>query len=144
MEQSSSASRINYTRVALGALAASLILFLGQMVVVGLLSSRLLAARAVANLPPVEPKPLLSILELVFTGFLLVWVYAAIRPRFGLGPATAVRAGLVVWACSPLLTMIHMIYDGFGFPASLLMLVAVCVLPVFVAAGLVGAWVYAE
>jgi hypothetical protein len=137
-------SRINYTRVALGALAASLILFLGQLAVIGTLSSRLLAARAAANLPPVEPRPILSILELVISGFLLVWVYAAIRPRFGLGPATAVRAGLVVWACSPLLTMIHMIYDGFGFPPSILLIVAGSVLPVFVAASLLGAWVYAE
>jgi hypothetical protein len=28
-------------------------------------------------------------------GFLLVWTYAAIRPRFGPGPRTAVYAGLV-------------------------------------------------
>lgn len=27
----------------------------------------------------------------------LVWLYAAIRPRFGAGPGTAVKAGLAVW-----------------------------------------------
>src|SRR5215471_10120295 len=35
-------------------------------------------------------------------GFLLgiaaVWIYAAIRPRYGAGPGTAVRAGLAAWA----------------------------------------------
>jgi hypothetical protein len=30
-------------------------------------------------------------------GFLLVWLYAAIRPRFGPGPKTAIIAGLAVW-----------------------------------------------
>ena len=30
-------------------------------------------------------------------GILLVWLYAAIRPRFGPGPGTAVCAGLIVW-----------------------------------------------
>ena len=32
-----------------------------------------------------------------FYGVIAVWVYAAIRPRFGPGPRTALRAGLVVW-----------------------------------------------
>jgi hypothetical protein len=31
-------------------------------------------------------------------GILLVWIYAAIRPRFGPGMRTATKAGLVVWA----------------------------------------------
>jgi hypothetical protein len=30
-------------------------------------------------------------------GILLVWTYAAIRPRFGPGPKTAVTAAIVVW-----------------------------------------------
>lgn len=30
-------------------------------------------------------------------GLLIAWVYAAIRPRFGAGPGTAVKAGLAVW-----------------------------------------------
>jgi hypothetical protein len=31
------------------------------------------------------------------TGIALIWVYAAIRPRFGAGVKTAVYAGLAVW-----------------------------------------------
>jgi hypothetical protein len=30
-------------------------------------------------------------------GLVLVWTYAAIRPRFGPGPKTAVTAALVIW-----------------------------------------------
>ena len=32
-------------------------------------------------------------------GVLLVWLYAAIRPRFGPGLMTATYAALVVWVC---------------------------------------------
>lgn len=137
-------SGINYGRIGVAGLAASVGLFLGEGVVVGSLRSRLRAARAAARLPPFEPQLLLSVLEVALTGFLLVWIYAAIRPRFGAGPATAVRSALVVWVCAPLLTTIHMIYDGFGFPASLLLILAVSLLPVFVLAGLLGAWLYRE
>jgi len=35
-------------------------------------------------------------IDLVF-GLLLVWTYAAIRPRFGPGPKTAVIAGFQIW-----------------------------------------------
>lgn len=31
-------------------------------------------------------------------GILLVWLYAAIRPRYGAGPGTAVKAGVYFWA----------------------------------------------
>lgn len=137
-------SRINYGRIGVAGLAASMALLVGEGAVVGALSTRLLAARAAANLPPFEPQLLLSVLELALTGFLLAWIYAAIRPRFGPGPVTAVRAALVVWVCAPLLMTIHMIYDGFGFPASLLLVLAVSLLPVFVLAGVVGAWLYRE
>ena len=30
-------------------------------------------------------------------GILLVWTYAAIRPRFGAGAGTAMKAGLLIW-----------------------------------------------
>ncbi len=36
-------------------------------------------------------------------GLLAVWVYAAIRPRFGAGIGTAVYAGIAVWVAASLL-----------------------------------------
>ena len=39
-------------------------------------------------------------------GVATVWLYAAIRPRFGPGPKTAICAGLVVWALSYVFTAI--------------------------------------
>jgi hypothetical protein len=42
------------------------------------------------------------VIELNLTGFVLgitaIWIYAAIRPRFGAGPKTGVYAALATWA----------------------------------------------
>src|SRR6476661_1761524 len=40
-------------------------------------------------------------------GLLLVWTYAAIRPRFGPGPRTAMLAGLLFWVLASIF------YSGF-------------------------------
>jgi hypothetical protein len=42
-------------------------------------------------------------------GILLVYIYAAIRPRFGPGPGTAACAALLVW------TIVHVGYASFVF-----------------------------
>lgn len=36
-------------------------------------------------------------------GFLVAWLYAALRPRFGPGPTTALRAGAFTWAVATLM-----------------------------------------
>ena len=41
-------------------------------------------------------------------GFTAVWLYAAIRPRYGPGVATAVRAGFAAWILSCVLMTITM------------------------------------
>lgn len=42
-------------------------------------------------------------------GLLIVWAYAAMRPRFGPGVSTAVKAALLVWGVS------HIAYFSFVF-----------------------------
>ena len=128
----------------MGGIAATLVLVVGESAAVAPLSGRLLAARAAAGLPPPQPQMGWLALEAVLSGLLLVWVYAAIRPRFGPGRATAIRAGVAVWVSTPFLMTAHMIYDNFGFPAPLLVQLALGLLPAFVIASLVGAWLYRE
>ena len=41
-------------------------------------------------------------------GIFLVWVYAAIRPRYGAGPATAIKAGLIGWVATGLF---HLLFE---------------------------------
>jgi hypothetical protein len=75
-------------------------------------------------------------------GVLLVWAYAAMRPRFGAGPKTAIAAGLVVYL-APTLVL-------FGFTQMGLMTMpmfmkgSVCALISTLAASLAGAAVYKE
>jgi hypothetical protein len=80
-------------------------------------------------------------------GFLLgiaaVWLYAAIRPRYGAGPNTAIRAGLTTWAVAVFLSNLG--YYPLGlFPVRLLVISTIVALVEIVVATLVGAWLYKE
>src|ERR1700730_18235219 len=50
-------------------------------------------------------------------GIVAVWLYAAIRPRFGPGPGTAAKAAVVIWFFGCLLTAVAMSNMGL-FPIS--------------------------
>src|SRR5215467_8559108 len=80
-------------------------------------------------------------------GFLLgigsVWIYAAIRPRYGAGPGTAVRAGLASWALAVFLANLSNYPLGL-FPTRLLVVSSIVALIEIVVATLVGAWLYKE
>lgn len=80
-------------------------------------------------------------------GFLLgiaaVWLYAAIRPRYGAGPNTAIRAGLVTWALAVFLANLGNYPLGL-FPTRLLVITSIVALVEMVVATLVGAWLYKE
>ncbi|MGO8720570.1 MAG: hypothetical protein ACLQMO_15355 [Acidobacteriaceae bacterium] len=53
-----------------------------------------------------------NVLGLV-TGIVLIWIYAAIRPRFGAGVKTAVYAGVAVWVVGVLVpNLIFMCVSG--------------------------------
>lgn len=79
--------------------------------------------------------------DLLF-GLLIVWSYAAMRPRFGPGAATAVKASLLVWAIS------HISYASFVFLGmysfGLVALVSAGGLVAAVAGGYAGCSIYKE
>jgi len=80
-------------------------------------------------------------------GFLLgigaVWIYAAIRPRYGAGPGTAVRAGLAAWALAVFLANLSN-YPLGVFPVRLLVITAVVALAEIVLGTVAGSWLYKE
>ena len=91
--------KINLTRVLLGGLVAGLVINIGEtilnMVVLGAEMEASLAAR---NLPPVGNDAIGSFVVMAFSlGIAIVWLYAAIRTRFGPGVPTAVLAGSAAW-----------------------------------------------
>jgi hypothetical protein len=74
-------------------------------------------------------------------GIAAVWLYAAIRPRYGAGPATAARAGLAVWVLADLLSAVA--FSNLGlFPISAVILIWTLVEAIL--ATNVGAWLYKE
>lgn len=80
-------------------------------------------------------------------GFLVgigaVWVYAAIRPRYGAGVGTAVRAGLATWVLAVLLANLANYPSGL-FPTRLLVITGIVALFELVVATIVGASIYKE
>ena len=76
-------------------------------------------------------------------GILAVWLYAAIRPRFGPGPKTAMIAGAVVWFLArawPIVDFSLFLDTGVGLAVAGLVWTLVETL----AAAVAGAWLYQE
>jgi hypothetical protein len=79
----------------------------------------------------------------VVLGVVIVWLYAAMRPRFGPGVRTALTSGVVVWFLS-------YAYTGLGWieleilPKQLFFVSILWGLVELPAAALVGAWIYRE
>jgi hypothetical protein len=90
--------RINLKGVIIGGLVAGLVLNVVDYLFWGVIYAQDFdAALKAIGRPPAEAFiPLWVILDFLY-GIALVYVYAAIRPRFSAGVGTAVRAGLIVW-----------------------------------------------
>lgn len=76
-------------------------------------------------------------------GITALWVYAAIRPRFGAGPKTALYAGLGVWVLGSLLPSVNWGPRGL-LPGHLFTIAVVVGLVEIVVATEAGAWLYKE
>jgi len=93
---------MNRPRLFLGGLAAGLLLLAtGVALGHGLLGADYVRAFASHRAHPVNAVTVLenTALRLAY-GFVLVFLYAAIRPRFGAGPRTALVAALVLWVAA--------------------------------------------
>ena len=84
-----------------------------------------------------------NIVGLVY-GILMVWLYAAIRPRYGAGPKTAVLAGLAIWAAGVLLPNAAFMWAAGLFPANLTVMTTTAAIVELVVAALAGAALYKE
>lgn len=76
-------------------------------------------------------------------GILAVWLYAAVRPRLGAGPGTAVKVGLVVWALGWVWMTVPMALGGLA-PWSLAGITLIAALIELPVATVAGAWLYKE
>lgn len=137
--------KINMARVFLGGLLAGavfMVLALAGSLIVGGEQLRT-AVQAVRPLPT-GSEALLYLIPVVFLfGIVAVWLYAAIRPRFGPGPKTAAIAGFAFW----LMGGPHQTYvlGWLGqFPTGLVVTTMGLTLVEVIAATVAGAWPYKE
>ena len=137
---------INAGRVLLGGLAAGLLVNLVEFLVntfwLGQAWTHALAGIGVTVQPGLG-----GAVPLVLWAFLIgitaVWIYAAVRPRFGAGPLTAIRAGLVTWVLGYLSGALAAMPMGV-FPIWLLGASTLVGLPEVIMATLAGAFIYRE
>lgn len=136
---------INMGRVVIGGLLAGLVLNISETILNLFVVNRDTESALLAmNLPLVGGPAIGGFVVMAFLlGIMTVWLYAAIRPRFGAGMKTAVCAGLVVWFFAYL-------YNGVGmalmhvFPPRLLGITLVWGLVEIVLAAIAGGWAYKE
>jgi len=138
--------KINWGRVVLGGLLAGVVLNIVDWLTYGvwLKADMAAAMQALGKQPGALDSaiPLWVALDFV-SGIGLLWVYAAIRPRFGAGVKTAVIAGLAVWF---FVGLVHAIGESpMGFMPQRLMVIGTCVALVALPVATVGgAYVYKE
>jgi hypothetical protein len=91
--------KINLLRVLVGGLLAGLVINVGETILnMFVLAADMESALAARNLPPVGNEAIASFVVMAFAlGVAIVWLYAAIRTRFGPGVPTAILAGSVAW-----------------------------------------------
>jgi hypothetical protein len=137
--------KINVQRVVVGGLLAGLVLNVVDFLLYGvILADDLNAAMQALGKPPMPASTIAVFVVLDFLyGIALVWGYAAIRPRFGAGPRTAVFAGLYMWV---LIALLHAVGEApMGLmPKNFFVIGTLVALVLFPVAAVTGAKVYTE
>jgi len=137
--------KINVGRVLLGGLAAGLILNFGEY----LLNDRVLATQMAELFRKCGfPRPgtnfiVIAVVITFVLGIVIVLGGAAIRPRFGPGPKTAMIAGLFAWFGAVVYK--NVIGVGLGMESTSVFTLVLCwELVEYLLAAIVGAWLYQE
>ena len=136
--------KINVGRVILGGLLAGLVMTVSEYV----LNTYVTAEETSAimqrlGLPQIGTNQIIGFVVLTFVvGIVLIWLYAAMRPRFGAGIKTAIIAAVAVWV----LAMISAMGDAIvGITtADALIVPGIWTLVETIVAAIVGGWVYRE
>jgi hypothetical protein len=138
-------NRINFTRVILGGLVAGVVLNIGEIILNDLiLGAQMKDFFSRLNLP--EPGGSFLATAVILTlviGVVIVWMYAAMRPRLGPGPKTAICAGVIAW-------IFVCVYCGvingiiLQAPTNFLIIGIIWCFIEYVLAAIAGAWLYKE
>ena len=136
---------INFGRVILGGIVAGILINISEF----LLNEKVLkndwdaALKAMGKSMSGDSAILVWVLYGFVLGIAAVWLYAAIRPRYGAGAGTAARAGLAVWFFQSLLPTVAQANLAL-FPRNILMTSTIWALVELIIATVLGAWLYRE
>lgn len=136
---------INLGRVVSGGIVAGIVYNVGEAILnMVVLAADMEAFQKRFSLPPIGGDFILKATIFMFVvGILNVFLYAAIRPRFGAGVKTAVIAGLLVWFLSFVYMSVFNMWLGL-VPMGPTALGVGWELVEAVLASIAGAWVYRE
>lgn len=136
------ANKINWARVlGCGVLAGVLWIIFGT-IVTSVLARDFIALPHNRLGAPTPGFVVLNIVADLLTGVSMLWLYAAIRPRYGAGAKTAAVAAFALWF---MVGLEDAIWCSFGlFPARTIIPLIFGTLPALIIAALVGAKFYKE
>jgi hypothetical protein len=136
--------KINVARVILGGLLAGLIMNISEYVLnIYVVAEESAAMMERFGLPQIGMHQIGVFLVMTFVlGIVMVFVYAAMRPRFGAGVGTAVIAGVTIWIVAMFASVADVVLGI--LPANLLVLTGLWALVEMVVASVAGAWLYKE
>ena len=138
---------MNTGKVIVGGLVAGVVLNIGDFLINGMLLAEQQAADLKRlGLDPAAMESFAGILPWIVVdflyGLLIVWTYAAIRPRFGPGVSTAIIAGLIPYLGA---TLVLAGFTSMGiFTTSLFITGSIAALVNTAVGSVAGAWVYTE
>jgi len=138
--------KINMVRVMLGGIVGGLIINVVEGVMNGVILKAQWseAAKAIGRSGDISVKQIVAFNVWGFAaGILAVWLYAAIRPRYGAGLKTAMCAGATVWMLGVAMANAMMAFLHI-YPLWLLLTVTAVGLPELLVAALLGAYIYRE
>lgn len=138
-------NKINLGRVLLGGLVGGLVISIGNFLINRVLLRDAMNAEF-SRLHVAEPGNDFIVKAVVMTfilGIAIVYLYAAIRPRFGAGVKTAICAGLIAWFFVFLYTRV-LLGMVLGMPMDLIVKGTALGLIVYVIGAIAGAWLYKE
>lgn len=141
-------TKINMKRLLLGGLVAGVILF----ILTGVVNACFLKSEfevwsqsmgLIIHPPEQSISMILWTLMSFIYGFVGVWIYVCIRPRFGGGAKTALLAGFILWFVSKLATSLDLIALGI-FSEKFIVGQVTGSFIAFLLAILCGSWMYRE
>ena len=138
--------KINFGRVILGGIVAGIVMDLLGYLVDGLMLAQnwsddmILIGKSEFSTTQLIEFNLLGIVS----GLIAIWIYAAIRPRFGAGVKTAIFAGIAVWIVGVLVPNASFMYVAGLFSKHLTLYTTLGGLVEVVAGTIAGAALYQE